>query len=95
MKEWKQNEILWLIENAIIACDKDGSVFNLKMNRKLKGCLNPFGYPITTLKFTHADITVHATIHSIVWIFFQGKIPKGLQINHIDGDKKNNRLKNL
>lgn len=34
-------------------------------------------------------------IHRLVWLTFRGKIPKPLQINHIDGDKTNNHLSNL
>jgi len=34
-------------------------------------------------------------IHRLVWETFVGIIPKGLQINHIDGNKSNNSLSNL
>lgn len=34
-------------------------------------------------------------VHRVVWEAFNGDIPKGLQINHIDGDKANNSLSNL
>lgn len=34
-------------------------------------------------------------VHRLVMITFIGKIPKGKQINHIDGDKYNNNLHNL
>lgn len=34
-------------------------------------------------------------IHRLVWKTFNGKIPEGMQINHIDEDKSNNRLDNL
>lgn len=35
------------------------------------------------------------SIHRLVYQSFVGEIPKGKQINHIDGDKLNNKLKNL
>ena len=35
------------------------------------------------------------TIHRLVWQTFVGEIPEGMQCNHIDEDKENNRLKNL
>lgn len=31
----------------------------------------------------------------LIWQYFKGDIPVGLQINHKDGDKTNNRLENL
>lgn len=34
-------------------------------------------------------------IHRLVVWAFIGEIPKGMQVNHIDEDKKNNRLSNL
>jgi len=34
-------------------------------------------------------------VHRIVWSAFRGTIPKGVEINHIDGDKHNNRLDNF
>jgi len=34
-------------------------------------------------------------VHRLIWTFFNGPIPNGLQINHKDGDKLNNNLANL
>lgn len=33
--------------------------------------------------------------HRVIWHYFNGEIPIGLQIDHIDGNRKNNRLDNL
>lgn len=33
--------------------------------------------------------------HRLVWRAFQGEIPEGLEINHLNGNKKDNRLENL
>lgn len=33
--------------------------------------------------------------HIIKWIFFNGEIPDGMEIDHINGDKQDNRLENL
>lgn len=35
------------------------------------------------------------SVHRLVWEAFNGKRPEGMQINHIDEDKANNRLDNL
>ena len=34
-------------------------------------------------------------LHREVWEYHNGTIPKGMQINHIDWDWKNNQIKNL
>jgi hypothetical protein len=34
-------------------------------------------------------------VHRLVYESFRGPIPDGLEINHIDGNKKNNSLENL
>ena len=34
-------------------------------------------------------------VHRLVWETFKGKIPEGKEIDHIDGDTKNNALDNL
>lgn len=33
--------------------------------------------------------------HRIIWEMFNGDIPEGMLIDHIDGNKKNNKLENL
>lgn len=33
--------------------------------------------------------------HQIVWRVYHGDVPEGLEIDHIDGDKGNNRIENL
>lgn len=33
--------------------------------------------------------------HQLVWIYFKGAIPKDQEVDHIDGDKSNDRIDNL
>lgn len=34
-------------------------------------------------------------VHRLVWLAFNGTVPEGLQVNHINEDKTDNRLENL
>ncbi len=40
-------------------------------------------------------ISIRKQVHRLVYTTFIGNIPKGKQINHIDGNKLNNNLSNL
>ena len=38
---------------------------------------------------------LNVSLHRMIWVAFFGNIPKGLVLDHIDGDRSNNRLDNL
>lgn len=37
----------------------------------------------------------HYKMHRLIWIMFNGDIPDGLFVDHIDRDKSNNKISNL
>lgn len=41
------------------------------------------------------DKNIKKTLHRVIWESFKGPIPKGLEINHLDGVKTNSCLSNL
>lgn len=54
------------------------------------------------VKFTRDDktgyylnSTIRKRMHRYVWEYYNGEIPKGYQIHHIDHDKSNNSIENL
>lgn len=54
---------------------------------------NRNGYAGITLSVNNQTKTFSA--HRLMWEAFNGAIPEGMQINHINGDKTDNRLENL
>lgn len=74
--------------------DSDGFIISKRDHRPMKPSLSPHGYLITSVM---VDGKVKGMpIHSAVAKTFLGdKTIDGLVVNHIDGDKTNNKLENL
>lgn len=56
---------------------------------------NNCGYKRVQLSHVGHKYKKHYLVHRFVYECFNGIIPRGLEINHIDGNKINNRLSNL
>ena len=51
------------------------------------------GYLYVSLRIDGKTVT--KSIHRLVWEAFNGPIPEGMQVNHINEDRTDNRLENL
>ena len=73
--------------------DREGNIFN-----ELGYQLNPYkhsdGYKQFKAYHEGGCVTPYY-VHRFVYEYFNGIIPKGYQINHINEDKTDNRLENL
>lgn len=78
-------------ENYVITTD--GDVFNIKTGRRLKlqdTCYLHIRIPVGTNK-EYRNVRIH---QAVAWTFLKGS-GKDLVVNHINGNKQDNRLENL
>lgn len=67
-----------------------------KTKRASKG--DKFGYLVTNKRYTRWAGLIEGkayTVSRIIWELFNGKIPEGMQIDHVNGDSTDNRISNL
>ena len=84
---------LHLVKTGKLKVYKNGKVVNPKSKNELGTCTQDYmriGYWDAIHSLTRTIV-----VHRLVWLVFNGKIPKGYVINHMDGNKRNNRLSNL
>lgn len=74
----------------------EGYIISFKYNkpRVMKPKKHRCGYRTVTLQIP-GGLNRTFYIHRLVYEFWKERIPKGMQINHIDGNKTNNNLNNL
>jgi len=70
-----------------------GEVINVKRNRKLSCTQRKDGY--VQVGLWNNGKMKQCYLHRVVYQAFNGAMPDGTQINHIDGNKANNSLSNL
>lgn len=77
-------------DNVYFADDL-GNIY--RNNHKMAAINNGLGYYQIKLRLNGKRFVRY--VHRIIWETFNGKIPSGYEINHIDHNKSNNKLSNL
>lgn len=72
---------------------ENGQIYSELKNDFLKPCTDSKGYLYIDIRNKNARIKC-PKVHKLVTLAFYGE-SNGLQINHIDGNKKNNNINNL
>ncbi len=81
------------VANKFTYCDESGLLFRAVDSGRWKkgelaGCLNADGYIIVSVGRTRYYA------HRLIWLMKFGEWPSG-EIDHIDGDRSNNRIENM
>ena len=74
---------------------KNGKILSIKWNKKRILKFRKTGSNYLTFCFYENNKKRDYYIHRFVFETFKGEIPKGMEIDHVDGDKKNNSISNL
>lgn len=83
-----------LIRSGVWLADFGEGIIYSPARRRVLGNVGSGGYVRTSIK-TADGKRCSLFVHRVLWEAKYGLIPDGLQVNHIDGDKQNNRLLNL
>lgn len=71
----------------------EGTVYSKFLGRNLRPNVNKNGYVV--VRYKDKDMSRGALVHRLVYEAFNGPIAEGMQINHKNGIKTDNRLENL
>ena len=90
------NECVYYVHPVydLYASDKNGNVINIVKKVPIKGTQNNSGYLYVGVRKYCGKRTTMSS-HRFIWECFNGVIPEGKVIDHINDDKKDNRLCNL
>lgn len=73
--------------------DDEQKVYSKKSGKYLKNNLDKDGYYHVTL--CNEKGKKNYSLHRLVWYCINGDIPKGLEVNHLNENKTDNRIENL
>lgn len=81
------------VKEGRLEVTENGRVKHTRTGQWLGGTSKRRRYRHVTLTFDGAEHTID--IHRLVYLIFHGPIPAGYTVNHKDGDRYNNRPRNL
>lgn len=95
MLDDKVFKILNMVGNSKKLINDEGMILTIFNNRKDSDNVSYGSKNSKTGYYTTIVDGKAQYVHRLVWKLFNGEIPEGYEINHIDGNKSNNKLSNL
>lgn len=93
MKKDKQLLILQVLDSGRYRVKDCGTVYSSKLSNAMSDKGRIRGYVYYSISAGGRSITVKG--HQMTWLAFNRSIPEGMQLNHKNGIKHDNRLENL
>lgn len=62
--------------------NENGTIISKYWNKQLNGCPDKDGYTFIKLKLKNGSYD-QFRLHRVIWVYFNGEIPEGMQIDHI------------
>lgn len=91
MKEWRDV----VGREGIYKVSDHGDVIRISTGRTLKPYLSNRGYLVVGMRTKESSKQKQVFVHKLVALAFVEGHKEGLQVNHIDGSKTNNKAENL
>ena len=82
------------IQFDLYASDENGNIIHILKKIPTKGNKINRGYLMVHVRKHSQSGFKHYLVHRFVWEYFNGAIPEGKVIDHINNDKEDNRLCN-
>ncbi len=82
------------IKFEIYEVSKNGNVFSKLANKQMTNKVCKTKYILNNYRLLDGGCETFSR-HRVIWYYFKGEIPEGMAIDHINGDKTDNRLENL
>lgn len=97
MKKDKQDFLIRCFRSNRYCASKSGYIYSVNSGavKRKKAFVNRRGGYYKTYIGDGGPARLFFYVHHVVWIFFNGRIPQGKQINHKNFIRSDNRLSNL
>ena len=93
--EFQDIKFFWHPSSKYYLASESGKILSLKWNKKRILKLHKLRNNYLNFKLCENNIHKEYSVHRFVYECFKGTIPKGMEIDHCDANRKNNTISNL